>query len=164
MGGRRAPLGGVVMLCAVLCALSCGDSDDVLSPSKATFRSELAVRDAAGEDRTVFAPGEIVDLVLTVRNVSAAPVILEFPDAFDHDFVISTDPGPIMWMWSSDRAFIQVRTEMPFESGEVREFPARWNQVADDGKPAARGKYAVDAYLLSEAAGTSAPTARFEIR
>lgn len=164
MGCRRASLWGAAVLCVLLSALSCGESEEVLSPSEATFRSEIAVRDASGKDRTVFAPGQVIDLSLTVRNMSAAPVTLNFPDAFDHDFVISMDPAPIVWMWSSDRAFIQVLTEMPFEAGETREFNARWNQVTDDGKPAARGKYSVDAYLLSEAAGTSAPAARFEIR
>lgn len=90
---------------------------------------------------------EIIPLKLVIENTSAKETRLEFASAKTHDFIVKTSGGAPVWRWSGDRVFAQSFFSKTLKSGEKLLLSSNWNQETDRKRPAAVGKYAVEAEL-----------------
>ncbi|MBI4280391.1 MAG: hypothetical protein HY660_18210 [Armatimonadetes bacterium] len=98
--------------------------------------------------RPAFAPGERVELTLTVRNRGEAPVAFVFPTAQRYDLSISRDGGAEVWRWSEDKVFAQVVTHLTLKQGEATRFVIAWDQRDRGGGRVAPGRYQAQAIFL----------------
>ena len=66
---------------------------------------------------------------------------LTLPSTQTHDFAVSEGSGGEVWRWSAGLVFAQMLTELTLEADESRTFSSTWDQVCNDGTPAAPGRY-----------------------
>ena len=59
-------------------------------------------------DRQTYAPDDVIELTLEVRNNSDRPLVLEFATGQRYDFAILRAGGDTAWSWSAGRNFTQV--------------------------------------------------------
>lgn len=59
-------------------------------------------------DRTEYATGDSIVIVLQVTNTTDSAVVFEFTSGQRFDFVVLDDRGDPVWRWSADRVFIQM--------------------------------------------------------
>jgi hypothetical protein len=119
-----------------------------LGPS---FVTNLTLRDASGQARDTFAPGERIDMVLTVRNRRDAPATVQFPSTRTSDFIVVRESSSsIVWKWSADRAFEAVVTELDFAAGETKTITVSWDQTDNSDLPVAAGTYEARGVLVYE--------------
>jgi hypothetical protein len=86
-----------------------------------------------------------------VRNRLNTPAIVQFPSTRMSDFlVVRENTSSIVWMWSNDRAFEQVLTELDFAAGETKTFTVSWDQTDNEGLPVAAGTYEARGVLVYE--------------
>lgn len=95
-------------------------------------------------DRDTFRPGERVTATLRVRNTEATPRTLHFTSGQRYDFRIADSAGRDVWVWSSERGFIQAIGQLALE-GELRE-AAFTEQFA---APSAAGRYRVSGEITA---------------
>jgi len=70
-------------------------------------------------DRSVFHPGQTMELSLTKINLSGKTISLNYNTSQRYDFKISYPSGRTLWRWSDDRAFTQVLGEVTFAPGRI---------------------------------------------
>jgi hypothetical protein len=87
--------------------------------------------------------GRDVMLELTVKNVSSAPVQLDFDSAQQYDFIVrSFASGAVMWQWSANKSFGQSLGSRTLVPGETVVFSEPW-------KATSAGNYLIQALLTS---------------
>jgi hypothetical protein len=86
--------------------------------------------------------GRDVTLEFTVKNVSSAPVQLEFSSGQQYDFIVRSSNGPVVWVWSADKQFLQSLGSRTLAAGESVTYSERFTVPATGG-------YNVQALLTS---------------
>ncbi|MCA9790391.1 MAG: hypothetical protein KC910_01295 [Candidatus Eremiobacteraeota bacterium] len=98
---------------------------------------------------TVYNPGDgPVRLILRVENLTGQKVTVSQSTGQTHEFVITRN-GEVVWTWSHLRYFLQSTGAVVFAPGEIKAFDAEWEGLMDNGKPAPKGHYMVEGYLLN---------------
>jgi hypothetical protein len=104
---------------------------------------------------TATASGRDVTLTFTVKNVSAAPVQLDFNSAQQYDFIVrNVATGAAVWQWSATMGFAAVLTSRTLAPGEAAVYAEHWQATA-------AGTYGVQALLTTRSlqAAAYAPVA-----
>jgi Intracellular proteinase inhibitor len=107
-----------------------------------TFVATLAVRDASGADRDIFAVGQPVSLVLSVRNRLNSAQTASFTTSRTADFVIvENGTTRIVWQATNGQTISPTATQLQFAANETKTFSATWNQTANGGGQVNTGTY-----------------------
>jgi hypothetical protein len=98
------------------------------------------------------ATGRDVALEFTVRNISPAPVLLEFTSGQQYDFIVRSGSGAVVWRWGREMGFVTMLTSRALAPGETALFAEHWQA------PAA-GVYGAEAMLTSSSHRAAASAA-----
>ena len=107
---RTLELGGLIAV------LAC-NRPDAAPPAASNAAADSTLVATLTTDRAAYAPGNTVTLRLVLRNVSTAPVTLDFSSAQRYDFAIEDTRAP-MWRWSASQMFAQVLGEETLAPGD----------------------------------------------
>jgi hypothetical protein len=91
-------------------------------------------------DRECYAPGQPVHLRLDVFNDTDRPVRLAFDSSKKFDFTVLWE-DQLIWRWSAERMFAQMRSEETLSPGEQRSFEATWDGRLNNEEVAKPGEY-----------------------
>jgi hypothetical protein len=98
-----------------------------------------------------------VTLELMVKNISPAPVQIDFDSAQQYDFIVrSFASGAVVWQWSANKSFGQSLGSRTLAPGETVVFSEPWNA-------AAAGNYLIQA-LLTSRSHRAAASASIDVR
>ncbi|MDR5684060.1 MAG: BsuPI-related putative proteinase inhibitor [Armatimonadota bacterium] len=111
-------------------------------PAATVQRGMLTVELAANKE--AYAVGEPVELTLTLSNRGTGPLVFQFNDGQRYDFVATGEDGTVVWVWSRDKAFIQVLGTLTITPGESRVYRDRWDQKDDRGVQVRPGRYVIE--------------------
>jgi hypothetical protein len=101
-------------------------------------------------DRSTYAPGEHIRLRLSVRNVSAQPVTLEFPTSQQFDFIVRSEAGAEIARWSQGRQFTQQGLRLTVEPNQrVTIGDAVWRQRDQNDRLVPPGRYYIIGVVTS---------------
>jgi hypothetical protein len=175
---RLANLVGIFVICAGTtssssCSFGSSDygCDGVDDPS---FVATLQLQDAEGNVTDSFERGELIQMILTVRNRRDSTETIEFDDSRQSDFlVVRENSSGIVWQLSEESAApAPGPTTLEFAPGETRTFTTTWNQTDSDsddqvrtGTYEARGVVVFDGFDNSplRASQLGSPLERFTI-
>jgi len=101
---------------------------------------------------------------LTIHNVTAAPVTLQFSSGQQFDLAIREAGGGQALQWSAGKFFIQSLTRVELGPGEARSFPVELRLAGRSGKTLPEGRYTAEGWLTTVGDKRYAATAAFEIR
>jgi hypothetical protein len=94
---------------------------------------------AVATNKKVYASGEPISFVLTVRAGGKQPVHVTYPSSQKYDFEIrrgAKGDGPSIWKWSQGRVFAAMLSGDTLEPGKPGTFTARYDLSGDRaGKP-----------------------------
>lgn len=117
-------------------------------------RVEGSLKYEAAILKRTFAPGEIVEVTITVRNIGAAPVSLTFTSGQRYDLIVRRPRGDEVWRWSHDKAFIQVIQTITLKPQEsLPRFRDAWDQRDFQGRRVDPGSYEMVAVFLGSVSG-----------
>lgn len=80
------------------------------------------------------------------RQPRVTPVVLEFPDDREIDFVLTDARRREVWRWSDGIAFSRRNHQVPVGPGECVRWDTEWRLGTRDGKPLPPGSYLFTAY------------------
>ena len=179
-GWRRvATLVGIFVICAGTASsnrsCSFGSSDDSGDGGDdPTFVTTLQLQDTEGNVTSSFERGELIQMILTVRNRRDSTETVEFDDSRQSDFlVVRENSNGIVWQLSDETAAPSpTPTTLEFAPGESKTFTTTWNQTDSDsddrvrvGTYEARGVVIFDGFSSSplRASQLGSPLERFTI-
>ena len=93
-------------------------------------------------DRSEYASGQPVALVLEMINRGAVPVSMATPTSQLYDFTVVRE-GTEVWRWSEGKLFTAQITEVVLGPGQTGQYKAVWDGKGKDGRPAPPGRYTV---------------------
>lgn len=133
-----------VALLGIVFLIACAGTPEDRDVREDAIRDVPLAREASLEltletDRGVYAPGDTVELALTLHNPGPAAVVLSFSDAQRYDFRILDRDGETVWRWSEDYAFAQVLGEERLAPAETREWRERYGGPLPSGRYTAKG-------------------------
>lgn len=146
---RIKPFGLLLALVLVLPVVGCNTDDD--PDESVDFVSELTLEDGQGSTEDSFTVGANATVVLSVRNRTDESQRLTFSDERTTDFAVLDNDGDIVRIWSSDKSFADVTTDVNFNAGETRRFTMNWTGLDDDsGRSLPAGQYEVQAWMATD--------------
>lgn len=104
-------------------------------------RTDGALRLEASLARRVFAIGEPVEVTVTARNVSSAPLGVVFNTGQRLDLIVRRPRGDEVWRWSHDKAFTQAIQTVLLRSQESTVLRVAWDQRDLQGRRVDPGTY-----------------------
>lgn len=137
---RLVTLVGILVICAATtsnnrsCSLGrSGNSGD--GGDDPTFVATLQVQDTNGDITDTFSRGELIQLILTVRNRRDTTETIDFTDSRQSDFVVvRANSNTIVWQLSKESAApAPGPSTLEFAPGETRTFTTTWDQTDSDG-------------------------------
>ncbi|HXH28661.1 MAG TPA: BsuPI-related putative proteinase inhibitor [Candidatus Polarisedimenticolia bacterium] len=106
----------------------------------------LAVTVAPSAD--VVGPGETVGLTVTITNLSAETITLDFPTGCQAFFRVETPGGAVLYDERVHSYCLFVLTQLVLPPGASASYPFSWGQVNDAGSPVpAPGNYVIRGYF-----------------
>ena len=93
-------------------------------------------------DRTEYAVGQPVELVLELVNRGRAPVSMSAPTGQLYEFTITRDGAPV-WRWSDGKLFTAQVTDVVLAPGQTGAYTVVWDGKGPDGRPVTPGRYLV---------------------
>jgi hypothetical protein len=140
-GWRRiATLVGIFVICAGTASsnrsCSFGSSDDSGDGGDdPTFVTTLQLQDSEGNVTSSFQRGELIQMILTVRNRRDTAETIEFTDSRQSDFlVVRENSSSIVWQLSEGAAAPSpAPSTLEFAPGETKTITTSWNQLESDG-------------------------------
>jgi Intracellular proteinase inhibitor len=125
------------------------DDDDGDEPD---FVTRLEIQDASGQITDTFERGELIQMVLTVRNRRDETVTVEFPTTRTFDFVVMRENSDsVEWQLSEGPGSTPpstIPTTIDFGPNETQTFTTTWNQIDNDGNDARTGAYEARGVLV----------------
>lgn len=103
--------------------------------------------------KRTYAPGEGVEITLSVRNAGNAPLGVTFTSGQRYDFIIRRPRGDEVWRWSHDQAFIQVIQTALLRPQESLTFREVWDQRDFQGRRMDPGAYEAIAMFMGHSEG-----------
>lgn len=126
-----------------------GDGDDGDNPD---FATRLEIQDAGGQITDTFERGELIQMVLTVRNRRNEAVTVEFPTTRTFDFVVVRENSDdVVWQLSDSAGAAPpstIRTTIDFAPNQTQTFTTTWSQVDNDGNEVRTGAYEARGVLV----------------
>lgn len=108
--------------------------------------------------KTRFARGEIVPLVVTLRNNSKQAQTLRFTSGQRFDFWLTRQgQKAIVWRWSKGKMFTQNLRAQTLEAGQSLSFQDTWNQADNAGEIVPRGAYLLHGIVTANKGIEAAP-------
>jgi len=86
--------------------------------------------------------GDTVKVKMTLTNIGGGIITLKFPTSQIFDFSVKGINTELSYLWSSDKAFLQVITEKTLKSGQPIRQDLEWT-------PSELGAYAITGYTVS---------------
>jgi hypothetical protein len=147
---------GVLAICLGATSRSCSLATSGANGNDPSFVAHLELRDINGDTTDSFQRGELINLVLTVRNRLDSKATAEFTTARESDFVVVREnTNDVVWKWSHDRTFPQVATTLEFAPSETKSFSVTWNQTDSNGNALQAGTYEARGALVYAGFDTS---------
>lgn len=114
------------------------------------FVTRLQIQDASGQITDTFERGDLIQMVLTVRNRRDTVVTVEFPTTRTSDFVVVREnSSTVVWKLSDDAAAPStIPTTIDFAPNQTQTFTTTWNQVDNDGNDVRTGAYEARGVLV----------------
>ena len=110
------------------------------------FDASIKTTDKFGHDTTSFVQGDEINIILTIKNISAENKTISFPTGKQYDFVIKDGNGNEVWRWSSGMAFIHSFTSYDIAPSDTQTIIYKWNQmISSDGAKIPVGSYTLEA-------------------
>jgi hypothetical protein len=146
---RLLTLLGILALCAASSSRSCsfGSSDDDDSGdggNDPTFVTTLQLQDVNGDVTDTFERGELIQMIITIRNRRDEAESIEFDTTRTSDFiVVRENTNDVVWQLSEETAAsAPTLTTLDFAPNESKTFTTTWDQTAsDDGDQVRTGAY-----------------------
>lgn len=110
-------------------------------PPLTVERSDGGMRVEASLAQRGFAPGEPVEVTVSVRNVSGAPLGIVFNSSQRLDLIVRRPRGDEVWRWSHDKAFTQVIQTLLLRPQEASTLRVAWDQRDLQGRRVDPGTY-----------------------
>ena len=136
---RLATLVGILVICAGSTtsnrSCSLGKSDDSGDGGDdPTFVTTLQLQDTEGNVTSSFERGELIQMILTIRNRRDSTETVEFTDSRQSDFlVVRENSSGIVWQLSEESAAPSpAPTTLEFAAGETKTITTTWNQTDSD--------------------------------
>ncbi len=106
--------------------------------------AEFAIQDAGGDQPLVFAAGEGIPFVITMRNPTGEPLVLECDWAQIYDIRVLDSNETLVWNWALRQDFTAGDvSELVLPAGEERTYPETWDQKDNEGFQVPAGAYEV---------------------
>jgi hypothetical protein len=96
---------GLVAVLAASCTMPFAPAAGDVSEDRAAVIAPNALKVTVTTDKTVYRPGEIVKMNITLTNTGWRPVTLDFMTSQRFDFIVSNVYVPT-WKWSSGKVFL----------------------------------------------------------
>ncbi len=111
-----------------------------------TFASTTVsgIRYILATDRRQYRRGEVVAITFTKCNVSTRTITLNYTTGQRFD-VVALQNGRVVWRWSDDRFFTQVRGREVLRPGACRTYTASWDLRNRQGNFVAPGTFTIRA-------------------
>jgi len=137
------------------CSFVSGDPPpDVVNPPPIggeNFTTTLTLHDINGNQTNEFMMGEAIRFHLDVLNHSDRTQVLQFPDAQLYDFyVFDSGTYNIRWIWSADKEFPQVETQLTFLPNTSKRYVVVWDGVRANGGQLPAGTYVARGIMVSD--------------
>jgi hypothetical protein len=105
-----------------------------------------------------------MNLRMTLRNWTGAPLPLTFPSGQSYDVVIRNAREEVAYRWSDGKAFIQVFRQERLAPGQERNYVVTVRLADKEARPLPQGRYTAEAWLATEGGKRYAATVGFEIQ
>lgn len=130
-------------------ALGGCNSDSGDTPVTASdFIVSLETTDRFDQSATTFIQGEPINMLLSIRNVSADSKTLTFGTSQHFDFLIRDNTGAPVWGWSDGIAFATAFNAVAIAPGEIRGYIITWDQTLAGGSTIAVGRYTLEGKVI----------------
>jgi hypothetical protein len=152
---RLLTLFGIMVICAGTtssrsCSLGSSDSDGD-GGDDPTFVATLQLQNTTGEVTDSFERGELIQMILTVRNRRDTTETMDFTDTRTSDFVVvRANTDSVVWQLSEETAAPSpTPTTLTFGPNETRTFTTTWDQTdSDSGDQVSTGSYEARGVLV----------------
>lgn len=132
------------------CSLS--DRNDGDGGDEPDFVTRLEIQDSSGQITDTFERGELIQMVLTVRNRRDTAVSVDFPTTRTFDFVVVREnSNDVVWQLSESAGAAPpstIPTTLDFAPNQTQTFTATWSQVDNDGNDVRTGAYEARGVLV----------------
>jgi uncharacterized protein affecting Mg2+/Co2+ transport len=96
-------------------------------------------------------------MTLTITNVAAYAVTIDFQTAQQVDFAARNASGQVVWTWSNGKVFDQDPQQLVLAPGESLTYTGSWSLKTNSGANAADGNYILSGTFLGTAFGVVPP-------
>lgn len=107
-------------------------------------------------ERATFSRGEPIKVRLSVTNVSAKPITLQFENSLEFDFVIQQEVNMLfvnvpmdVWKYSAKMVPQAKPHAIVVPPGQEKVFTAMWDQTDSAGNPVKPGRYIITGTLTA---------------
>ena len=94
--------------------------------------------------------GTTVPLTLIVKNTSTHGIKLSLGGRPAHDFVVTSQAGLQVWVWTHRQAILSILERRTLQPGDALTFEGQWQQVDHSGKTVPAGTYLVRGVVSTE--------------
>lgn len=102
----------------------------------------LVIKDAAGDFRDTFSPGEQVVFELSITNLRNQSLTATRSSGLVFDFFVApAGTRQVVWQWSADKGVAPVVQTDEFAPGETKTHSVMWYQHRENGLPLSSGEY-----------------------
>lgn len=110
------------------------------------FDVSIETTDKFGQPSLVFAQGDPINIILSIKNTSATTQVLDFNSGQQCDFSIKDRNGAEVWRWSDGKFFTLSFTSYAIAPGATHTIQITWNQlITDTGPVIPVGNYTIEA-------------------
>lgn len=92
-------------------------------------------------------------LHLTITNVAAYPVTINFQNGQQYEFSAKNASGQVVWTWSTGKSFDPAASQLVLDPGASLQFNESWSFKNNSGSSVADGNYTVSGTFLGQAYG-----------
>lgn len=108
-------------------------------------------------DKSAYSRFSKAALSLTVTNVAAYPVTIDFQNGQHYEFTAKNASGQVVWTWSLGKTFTPDAESVVLAPGESLVFGEAWSFSSDNGLPLMDGNYTVGGTFLGQYYGAVPP-------
>jgi hypothetical protein len=128
----------------VMVMSACNQNEDVVNLEN-SVEVEILTKDKFGLKSSDFVQGDDIEIVSTIRNISAVPIELNFSSSKQYDLILKNENKELVWRQSSGMSFAQAQTSYEILAGEEKVFSYTWDQtISDTGDKLPIGNYVLE--------------------
>lgn len=140
----------ILLLCAPLLLISCGDSGQHTSQGNllVTSTGQYGALQVSLTTSSVNNLGDVVPITVSVRNVGDSTVSLTYGAETSVD--VQVKQGDTVWQWSFANVFAGLEMASQMAPGASMTFSRDWNQKDNEGNRVSGGSYTVIAWFEAD--------------